>query len=110
VEKVINMANDFSLPFCQLKLQILFNADSGEEIRNGIIDVMFKAAVTDVRARRSRWVDLVALMSKDAVRQVCIALPSVDFDTDLHRSDSELRKGSSPLLCPKVLLMVTLWL
>lgn len=104
------MADDFSLPFCQLKLQILFNADSGEEARNSIADVMFKAAMTDVRAKRSHWVDLVALMSKDAVRQVGIALSYVDYDTDLSRFDSVLRKGYFLLPCQKVLLMATLYL
>lgn len=69
-QKVINMTNDFSLPFCQLKLQILFNVESGEEVRKSIVDAMFKAAVADARVRSSHWVDLVALMSQDAVRQV----------------------------------------
>jgi mediator of RNA polymerase II transcription subunit 12 len=64
------MADDFSLPFCQLKLQLLFNMEGGEEVRNGIVDVMFKAAVADVRAGQTHWLDLVALMSQDAVQQV----------------------------------------
>ena len=65
------MTGDFSLPFCQLKLQMLFNAASGEEVKNGVVDVMFNAAVTDARANRSNWVGLVALMNQDAVQQVC---------------------------------------
>ena len=66
------MTGDFSLPFCQLKLQMLFNAASGEEVKNGVVDVMFNAAVSDARANRSNWVGLVALMNQDAVQQVCI--------------------------------------
>lgn len=69
-EKVISMTNDFSLPFCQLKLQILFNAASGEEVKNGVLDVMFKTAVADSRLNRTNWVGLVDLMNQDAIRQV----------------------------------------
>ncbi|RHZ57631.1 mediator of RNA polymerase II transcription subunit 12 [Aspergillus thermomutatus] len=69
-EKVIELTNDFSLPFCQLKLQLLFNAETGGDVRNEIVDVMFKAAVVDSRSRRSNWVGLVRLMSHDAVRQI----------------------------------------
>lgn len=64
------MTNDFSLPFCQLKLQILFNAASGEEVKNGVLDVMFKMAVADSRLNRTNWVGLVDLMNQDAIRQV----------------------------------------
>ncbi|KAJ6009663.1 hypothetical protein N7522_004679 [Penicillium canescens] len=70
IEKLASMTDDFSLPFCQLKLQVLFHADSGTEDRNSIVDAMFKTAVADSRAHRLHWVDLVALMSPDAVRQI----------------------------------------
>ncbi|KAL4805472.1 hypothetical protein BDV18DRAFT_19713 [Aspergillus unguis] len=69
-EKVILMNNDFSLPFCQLKLQLLFNAKPADEIKEDIVDVMFKAAVEDSRSRRSHWVGLVEVMGQDAARQI----------------------------------------
>lgn len=64
------MTDDFSLPFCQLKLQILFHKDSAKEDRNRIVDAMFKTAVADSRARKFHWVNLVTLMSPDAIRQL----------------------------------------
>ncbi|CAG7925215.1 unnamed protein product [Penicillium olsonii] len=70
VEKLASMTDDFSLPFCQLKLQVLFGADAATEDRASIVDAMFKTAVSDSRAHRLHWVDLVALMSPDAVRQI----------------------------------------
>lgn len=70
VEKLASTADDFSLPFCQLKLQVLFHEDSASEDRNSIVDAMFKTAVADSRAQKPHWVDLVALMSPDAVRQI----------------------------------------
>lgn len=69
-ERVTGMTSDFSLPFCQLKLQMLFNAASGEEVKDGVVDVMFKMAVEDSRSNRTNWVGLVSLMNQDAVRQV----------------------------------------
>ncbi|KAF9888423.1 RNA polymerase II mediator complex subunit [Aspergillus nanangensis] len=69
-EKVIHMTDDFSLPFCQLKLQVLFNAELKGKVGDGIVDVMFKAAVADTRAKGSNWVGLVSLMSRDAVQQI----------------------------------------
>ncbi|KAJ5114672.1 Mediator complex subunit Med12, partial [Penicillium alfredii] len=70
VEKLTSMTDDFSLPFCQLKLQALFHDDSGNENRTSIVDAMFKTAVEDCRMHRLHWVDLVALMSQDAIRQI----------------------------------------
>ncbi|GMF73480.1 unnamed protein product [Aspergillus oryzae] len=69
-EKVVRMTDDFSLPFCQLKLQMLFNAESGRNVGNGIVDVMFKAAVEDTRSKGSNWVGFVGLMSQDIIRQI----------------------------------------
>lgn len=64
------MTGDFSLPFCQLKLQMLFNTGSGEEVKDGVLDVLFNTAVADSRLNRTNWVGLLALMNQDAVRQV----------------------------------------
>lgn len=89
-EKVINMVDDFSLPFCQLKLQILFAVESRTDVTNDIVDVMFKAAVADSGAKRSHWADLVALMSEDAVRQVRI-LSTSDACSNRSRSENEPR-------------------
>lgn len=72
VEKLASTTDDFSLPFCQLKLQVLFNTQSGHESgdRDGFVDAMFKTIVADSRSQKNHWVDLVALMNPDAVRQI----------------------------------------
>ncbi|KAJ6115047.1 hypothetical protein N7486_000825 [Penicillium sp. IBT 16267x] len=70
VEKLASTNDDLSLPFCQLKLQILFHQDSDNEDRNSIADAMFQTVVANSRAHNFHWVDLVALMSPDAVRQI----------------------------------------
>ncbi|KAJ5594457.1 Mediator complex subunit Med12 [Penicillium hispanicum] len=70
VEKLASTTDDFSLPFCQLKLQVLFLEDSGDNDRNHIADAMFKTVVADSRAHKLHWVDLVALMGSGAIRQI----------------------------------------
>ncbi|KAJ5780988.1 hypothetical protein N7457_006148 [Penicillium paradoxum] len=100
VEKLASMTDDFSLPFCQLKLQVLFHADSSPEDQTNIVDAMFKTAVTDCRAHKFHWVDLVALMSPEAVRQIreraekeFFSIPLLGEPTD-DASDSSDRPGS----------------
>ncbi|KAJ5110925.1 hypothetical protein N7532_001460 [Penicillium argentinense] len=70
VEKLASITDDFSLPYCQLKLQVLFNADSGDDTRNNFVDAVFKTVVADSRSQKPHWVDLVTLMNPDAVRQI----------------------------------------
>lgn len=70
VEKLAGTTDDFSLPFCQLKLQVLFTGDPKNEDRNSVVDTMFKSVVASSRAQNLNWVDLVALMNPDAVRQI----------------------------------------
>ncbi|KAJ5884979.1 hypothetical protein N7495_009489 [Penicillium taxi] len=70
VEKLASTTDDFSLPFCQLKLQALFHGDSVGEDQNSLVDAMFKTVVADSRAGKLHWVDLVALMSPAAVCQI----------------------------------------
>lgn len=68
-EKIINTVDDFSLPFCQMKLQMLFNVGSENKVKHDMVDVMLKAAFAD-SSKRTHWTGLVSLMSQDVVRQV----------------------------------------
>ncbi|KAJ5299417.1 hypothetical protein N7476_010974 [Penicillium atrosanguineum] len=70
VEKLAGTTDDFSLPFCQLKLQVLFTGNPENEDRNSIVDTMFRSVVASSYAQNLNWVDLVALMNPDAVRQI----------------------------------------
>ncbi|KAJ5233688.1 uncharacterized protein N7469_005454 [Penicillium citrinum] len=70
IEKLASTTDDFSLPFSQLKLQVLFNAASGHESKDKFVDAMFKTVVADSSSHKHHWVDLVALMNPDAVRQI----------------------------------------
>ena len=69
-QKVINMTSDLSLPFCQLKLQLLLNENFGEKVRDSIVDAIFKTAVADARTRDLRWTNLILSLDQDAIREV----------------------------------------
>ncbi|KAL5337560.1 hypothetical protein BJX70DRAFT_409135 [Aspergillus crustosus] len=93
--RVILINNDFSLPFCQMKLQLLFNAKPTNEVKNTIADVMFKAAVADSRDERSHWAGLVNLMSQDAARQIRERAESDFFSIPLFDDTLEKPLGST---------------
>ncbi|KAJ5692168.1 hypothetical protein N7462_001591 [Penicillium macrosclerotiorum] len=70
VEKLATITDDFSLPFCRLKLQLLFHGDSAGDDRNNVVDAMFRTIVADSRAPKHQWIDLIGLMSPEATRQI----------------------------------------
>ncbi|KAL4885017.1 hypothetical protein BJY04DRAFT_157817 [Aspergillus karnatakaensis] len=109
-EQVILMNNDFSLPFCQLKLQLLFNSKLNNEVKNTIVDVMFKAAVADSRSKRSHWVGLVNLMSPDAARQIRERAESSFFSVPLFDESSEGPTGSTDAINPSSIESARLYL
>ncbi|KAJ5152956.1 uncharacterized protein N7482_009434 [Penicillium canariense] len=95
VEKLASTADDFSLPFCQLKLQVVFHADSAHRDRTSIVDAMFRTVVADSRANKLHWVELIALMSPDAVRQIreraekeFFAIPLFEEPVNMQSKDS----------------------
>jgi mediator of RNA polymerase II transcription subunit 12 len=67
----IKNTNHLSLPLCQMKMQILLDEKSDDSIRNSIVDLMYKSAVSDVRAGNTYWLDLVSTMGQEAAEQVC---------------------------------------
>ncbi|KAF7591900.1 RNA polymerase II mediator complex subunit [Aspergillus hancockii] len=101
-EKVVRMTDDFSLPFCQLKLQLLFNAESSGNVGNGIVDVMFKAAVEGTRSKGSNWIGFVGLMSQDVIRQIreraeraLFSIPLFEEHLDAQGSSATINNAKS---------------
>ncbi|EPS26667.1 hypothetical protein PDE_01605 [Penicillium oxalicum 114-2] len=70
VEKLALGADEFSLPLCQLRLQIIFQMQSTPQDRSKLVDAMFRTVVAGSGAQRPPWIDLVALMSSDSVRHI----------------------------------------
>ncbi|KAF7717268.1 Uncharacterized protein PECH_007546 [Penicillium ucsense] len=70
VENLALGADEFSLPLCRLKLRMIFQAQTNLENRSKLVDAMFRTVVAGAGAHKSKWTDLVALMSSDSVRQI----------------------------------------
>ncbi|KAJ5668018.1 uncharacterized protein N7477_006588 [Penicillium maclennaniae] len=109
VEKLAGTTDDFSLPFCQLKLQVLFTGDPETDNRNSIVDTIFKSVVASSRAQNLNWVDLVALMNPDAIRQIreraekeFFAIPLLEEPTDTPTAP----RGASSLTSAKLYLTI----
>ncbi|KAJ5162359.1 hypothetical protein N7492_007751 [Penicillium capsulatum] len=50
--------------------KVIFHDEAGNEDRSNIGEAMFKTVVADSHVQKLHWVDLVALMSPEAVRQI----------------------------------------
>lgn len=81
----IEKTNHLSLPLCQMKLQILFNEKNDDSIRNSIVDLMYRSAVTDVRAGNTYWLDLVSTMGQEAAEQVRNYEIAINFVASTNR-------------------------
>ena len=69
-DESIQLTNDFSLPFCRMKLRLLFNANPDEEAKSHILDLIFESALSDVRSGLSHWIDIVGVLDLDGAQQV----------------------------------------
>lgn len=72
--QAIRLANDFSIRFCQLKLRLLCVTEATEDMKNGLLDIMFRTAVSNVRSGTSHWVDLISILGLNAAQQVSYSL------------------------------------
>lgn len=69
-DETIQLTNDFSLPFCRMKLQLLFSANPDEETKGKILSLIFESALSDVRSGLFHWVDIVGVLDLEGIQQV----------------------------------------
>lgn len=70
IQQTIQSVDDFSMPYCLVKLQLLLAAESDEAARNSIFDGLFKSLEIDIRAGSPRWVDIITVLDEKDQRQV----------------------------------------
>ncbi|KAJ5738342.1 Mediator complex subunit Med12 [Penicillium malachiteum] len=71
VEKLASITDDFSLSFGQMKVQLLFHEDfEGSQDRKSITNAIFRTVAADFGAPKPHWVELITLMTPNAVRQI----------------------------------------
>lgn len=68
----MNVADDLSVPFCQLELQLLFKIQilSDEEGEIGVADAIIQAVKEAVEADKSIWSDLLTGLDAEMTRKV----------------------------------------
>ncbi|KAK2783012.1 RNA polymerase II mediator complex subunit [Emmonsiellopsis sp. PD_33] len=69
-EETIESINDFSLPFCLMKLRLLFNSETDAEVKRRMFDLVFEAAKSNVHKGLSHWVDVVGTLHADAAQEI----------------------------------------
>ncbi|PGG98881.1 hypothetical protein AJ79_08757 [Helicocarpus griseus UAMH5409] len=69
-EETIESINDFSLPFCLMKLRLLFASECDEDVKGRIYDFVFEAAKSNVQKGQSYWVDVVGTLHADAAQEI----------------------------------------
>ncbi|OAX82239.1 hypothetical protein ACJ72_03402 [Emergomyces africanus] len=69
-EETIESINDFSLPFCLMKLRLLFGFECDGDVKKRIYDIVFEAAKLNVHQGQSHWIDVVGTLHADAAQEI----------------------------------------
>ncbi|OJD27562.1 hypothetical protein ACJ73_01041 [Blastomyces percursus] len=69
-EETIESINDFSLPFCLMKLRLLFGFECDSSVKKRIYDVVFETAKSNMRKGQSHWIDVVGSLHADAAKEI----------------------------------------
>ncbi|KAI2352458.1 RNA polymerase II mediator complex subunit [Ophidiomyces ophidiicola] len=68
---VIDLIDEFSLPSCLIKLQLLLDATPNEDVaRNGVVDSLFKTAEIDIRNGERRWLEVLKVLPVTAAQLI----------------------------------------
>ncbi|KAK2878232.1 hypothetical protein FQN49_001033, partial [Arthroderma sp. PD_2] len=67
--EIIQRIDDFSLPFCLIKLQLLV-AGADAAGKENVLEPVFAAAETDVKNGLSRWGDVITVLDDEGRRQI----------------------------------------
>ncbi|EZF70649.1 hypothetical protein H105_07097 [Trichophyton soudanense CBS 452.61] len=65
----IHRIDDFSLPFCLIKLQLLL-VETDAAGKENVLDPIFSAAETDVKKGLSQWVEVITVLDDEGRRQL----------------------------------------
>ncbi|KAH0543775.1 hypothetical protein FGG08_001957 [Glutinoglossum americanum] len=92
VTKILQIADEFSLPFCQIKLQLIFNSEKSSASTDRTIGQItvttsfFHAISSAIQNQNFAWADLVSALDDDVARYVSL--------TPFSFAQSEVPKSS----------------
>lgn len=100
-EETIESINDFSLPFCLMRLRLLFGFECDGDVKKRIYDAVFEAAKSNVHKGQSYWVDVVGTLHADAAKEVSRTLSELHFMTVLtfFSKDPPTSRRATTLSC-----------
>lgn len=87
VTKILQIADEFSLPFCQIKLQLIFNSEKSSTSTDRTIGQItvttsfFHAISSAIQNQNFAWADLVSALDDDVARYVSLIPPLFCFFT-----------------------------
>lgn len=74
-QSIVELLDDFSLPFCLIKLQLLLESKTDEEeTKNSIVDLLFRTAEMDVRNGERRWLEVLTVLPVNAAQLVSLSV------------------------------------
>jgi mediator of RNA polymerase II transcription subunit 12 len=68
----LQLANDFSIQLCQLKMRIIFDGQRGgsPSSHTNIMQTFFRGIASDFKQKAAIWSDLVSVLDEDCARQI----------------------------------------
>ncbi|KAF8419653.1 hypothetical protein EV426DRAFT_267297 [Tirmania nivea] len=72
VSRLLQLANDFSIRLCQLKMRIIFDGQRGcsPSSNTNITQTFFRGIVSDFKQKAAIWSDLVSVLDENCARQI----------------------------------------
>ncbi|KAJ6032303.1 Mediator complex subunit Med12 [Penicillium herquei] len=100
VEKLAGITDDFSLSICQMKVQLLFHEDfESSQDRENIANAIFRTVAANFGTPKSHWVELITLMTPNAVRQIRERAEREFFAIPIMEEEA-WHDASSPVVTP----------
>ncbi|RPB19444.1 hypothetical protein L211DRAFT_814567 [Terfezia boudieri ATCC MYA-4762] len=72
VSRLLQLANDFSIRLCQLKMRIIFDGQRGSSpsSNTNITQTLFQGIVSGFKQKATIWSDLVSVLDENCARQI----------------------------------------
>ncbi|KAI9776029.1 MAG: RNA polymerase II mediator complex subunit [Geoglossum umbratile] len=102
VTKILQIADEFSLPFCQIKLQLIFNSEKSSTSTDRTIGQItvttsfFHAISSAIQNQNFAWADLVSVLDDDVARYV--SLPPLLFTQNKEAKTLQIREHAEEQL------------
>lgn len=95
VSRLLQLANDFSIKLCQLKMKIIFDGQrvGSPSSNTNITQTFFRGIASDFKQKAAIWSDLVSVLDENCARQIRahaeeLFLQSMTFSVPLEINES----------------------